>query len=154
MTWRPFILLVALLTPCLLQAQREKLPPEDLAWVEENFPDARKSSTGIRFLGLEVGTGETIRQGDLASVLYTGRLTTGETFDQQIDPEKPLQFRVGRGQVIQGWDQIIKLMRVGDKWIVIIPPELAYGTRGSPPRIPRNATLIFTIQVVGVERGS
>ena len=45
-------------------------------------------------------------------------------------------------------------MRVGDKWIVIIPPELAYGTRGSPPRIPRNATLIFTIQVVGVERGS
>lgn len=138
------------LTPLALQAQREKLPPEDLEWLEKTFPDAKKTNTGIRYVVQESGTGEKAKPGDMVSVVYVGRLTNGETFDQQQDKEKPFTFRLGRNQVIQGWDQILQWMRPGDKWIVIIPPELAYGSRGSP-RIPRNATLVFIIQLLAVK---
>ena len=114
------------------------------------FPQRKKSNTGIRYLVLESGSGEKAKRGDKVSLVYIGRLINGETFDQQIDPQKPFTFLLGRGKVIQGWDQIIKLMRPGDKWLVIIPPELAYGTRGSSPKIPPDATLVFTMQLVAV----
>ena len=135
------------LLPLTLQAQREKLPPEDLAWVEQNFPNAKKSNTGIRYDILESGTGEKAKPGDMVSVLYVGRLLNGQTFDQVSDREKPFRFRVGRGHVIQGWDQILQLMRPGDKWVVIIPSELAYGSRGTG-RVPRYATLVFMMELL------
>ncbi len=135
------------LLPLTLQAQREKLPPEDLAWVEQNFPNAKKSNTGIRYDILESGTGEKAKPGDMVSVLYVGRLLNGQTFDQVSDREKPFRFRVGRGHVIQGWDQILQLMRPGDKWVVIIPSELAYGSRGTG-RVPRDATLVFMMELL------
>ncbi|MCB1104919.1 MAG: FKBP-type peptidyl-prolyl cis-trans isomerase [Opitutaceae bacterium] len=143
--------LLLLLLPCALQAQREKLPPEDLDWVEKNFPDAKKSNTGIRYIEIEQGSGETAKRGDMVSMLYIGRFINGDSFDQRIDPAKPFQFRLGRGKVIQGWDQIIQLMRPGDKWLVIIPPELAYGTRGQAPRIPPDTTLVFTMHLLSVD---
>jgi FKBP-type peptidyl-prolyl cis-trans isomerase len=135
------------LLPLALQAQREKLPPEDLAWVEQNFPNAKKSNTGIRYDILASGSGETAKPGDMVSVLYVGRLINGQTFDQVNDREKPFRFRLGRGHVIQGWDQILQLMRPGDKWVVIIPSELAYGSRGTS-RIPRDATLVFMMELL------
>lgn len=147
---RRFLLLLAAglgLLPLALQAQREKLPPEDLAWVEQNFPNAKKSNTGIRYDILESGSGNTARPGDMVSVLYVGRLLNGQTFDQVSDREKPFRFRLGRGHVIQGWDQILQLMRPGDKWVVIIPSELAYGSRGTG-RIPRDATLVFMMELL------
>ena len=147
---RRVLLLLLFVSPCALYAQREKLPPQDLIWVEENFPSAKKSNTGIRYLVLESGSGEKAKRGDKVSLVYIGRLINGETFDQQIDPQKQFTFLLGRGKVIQGWDQIIKLMRPGDKWLVIIPPELAYGTRGSSPKIPPDATLVFTMQLLAV----
>lgn len=149
--FRRFVFLIVLILPCALHAQREKLPPEDLAWVEKNFPDAKKSNTGIRYLEIEKGHGETAKRGQMVSLVYVGRLINGETFDQSIDPTKPFTFRLGRGKVIQGWDQIIRLMSPGDKWLVIIPPELAYGTRGQPPKIPPDATLVFTMQLVSID---
>jgi len=150
---RRFLAIVCLcLLPLPLHAQREKLPPEDLAWVEENFPAAKKTSTGIRYEVITSGTGEPAKSGDIVSVNYVGRLVDGRTFDQQNDREKPFRFRLGRGLVIQGWDQILQLMRPGDKWTVIVPPELAYGSRGSLPRIPRNATLIFMIELLAAEK--
>jgi FKBP-type peptidyl-prolyl cis-trans isomerase len=63
-------------------------------------------------------------------------------------------FRVDRGLVIDGWDQILQLMRPGDKWIVIIPPELAYGRRGSPPKVPPYATLVFEMEILGIKKDS
>lgn len=143
-------LLIALtcLLPLGLQAQREKLPPDDLEWVEKNFPDAKKTSTGLRYMVIESGSGETAKRGQMVSMLYVGRLVDGTIFDQRGDPEKPLTFRLGRYQVIAGWDQIIPLMRPGDKWLVIIPPELAYGSRGQPPHIPRRATLVFMMELL------
>ncbi len=138
------------LTPLALQAQREKLPEKDLEWLEKTFPDAKKTNTGIRYVVQATGSGQKAKPGNIVSVLYTGRLTNGETFDQQLDKDKPLTFRLGRNQVIQGWDQILQLMSPGDKWIVIIPPELAYGSRGTN-RIPRDSTLVFIMELIGVK---
>jgi len=144
--------LLMFLLPCALHAQREKLPPEDLDWVERNFPDAKKTNTGIRYIEIEHGSGETAKRGDMVSMLYIGRFINGDSFDQRIDPASPLQFRLGRGKVIPGWDQVIQLMRPGDKWLVIIPPELAYGTRGQSPRIPPNTTLVFTMHLLSIDQ--
>ena len=141
-------LAVVLTAPLALHAQREKLPPDDLAFVEKTWPEAKKTATGIRYIIMREGRGETGKAGDKASVLYVGRLLNGTVFDQATEREKAFEFRVGRGQVIDGWDQILQLMKPGEKRLVIIPPELAYGTRGSPPKIPRSATLVFEMEVL------
>ena len=135
----------------VLHAQREKLPAEDLEYVEKTWPEAKKTNSGIRYVILQAGTGERPKPGQNVAVLYTGRLLSGEVFDQAIEKDKPFIFRVGREQVIQGWDQVLPLMRVGEKRIVVIPPELAYGTRGQPPKIPRNATLAFTMELIEIK---
>jgi len=113
-----------LISPLCLHAQREKLSPEDLEIVQKTWPNAKKTSTGLRYVVLTEGKGVALKPGDLASVMYTGRLLDGTQFDKSAEP---LSFRVGRNNVIEGWDQVLQLMRPGDKWLVIIPPELAYG---------------------------
>ncbi|HVU32393.1 MAG TPA: FKBP-type peptidyl-prolyl cis-trans isomerase [Opitutaceae bacterium] len=151
---RCFLLLAALSIAAapFARAQREKLPPDDLAWVQEHFPQAKKTSTGIRYIVLREGTGEVARPGDKALVLYTGRLLNGKIFDQRLDPKEPFAVHVRRGEVIEGWDQILQFMKKGEKRIVIIPPELAYGTRGQPPDIPRDATLVFEMEILDIVR--
>ena len=135
-----------------LRAQREKLPPEDLEFVETNWPEAKKTVTGIRYVIQTEGAGEPARPGDVVELLYAGRFLNGKLFEQNSDRAHPFSFRVDRGQVIQGWDQIMQYMKRGEKRLVIIPPDLAYGTRGSPPRVPRNATLIFLIELLDIKR--
>src|SRR5471030_3211014 len=119
-----FALLAA---PVLLHAQREKLPPEDLDIVEKQWPDALKSNTGIRYVIETPGKGAPVNPGDMVTVSYEGRFLSGKVFDSNLLHGKPFTFRVGRGLVIDGWDQILQLMSVGAKWTVIVPPELAYG---------------------------
>jgi FKBP-type peptidyl-prolyl cis-trans isomerase len=143
---------IALAAPLALHAQREKLPPEDLAVVEKTWPDAKKTNMGIRYVVLQPGTGDLAKPGDKVSVLYVGRLLNGTVFDQATEKDKPFTFRVAREQVIQGWDQVLQLMRLGEKRLVVIPGELAYGTRGQPPKIPRNATLVFEIELIEIKR--
>ena len=138
--------------PALLHAQREKLPLEDLDFVEKTWPQAKISNTGIRYVIEREGRGPLIMPGDIVMVHYVGKLLHGKVFDQNHDDKHPFTFRVDRGAVIEGWDQIFQLMRLGDKWTVIVPPELAYGRRGSPPKIPGYATLVFDIEVVGVKK--
>jgi len=143
------VCLVAGLFVCpALHAQREKLPPEDRDFVEKNWPEAKKTQTGIRYIILREGQGDTPKPGDKVAVLYVGRLLQGKIFDQTEDKEHPFVFRVRREMVIEGWDQILQLMKKGEKRLVIIPPELAYGTRGQPPKIPRNSTLVFEIELL------
>jgi FKBP-type peptidyl-prolyl cis-trans isomerase len=144
-----FALLAA---PVLLHAQREKLPPDDLEFVEKQWPGALKSNGGIRYVIENPGKGPPVGSGDIVNVNYEGRLLSGKVFDRNHNPAKPFTFRVNRGLVIQGWDQILQLMPVGAKWIVIVPPELGYGRVGSPPRIPGNATLVFEIEILSVKR--
>lgn len=134
------------------QAQREKLPPEDLEYVEKNFPEAKKTSTGIRYMILREGNGEMPKPGDKVAVLYALRLLNGTQVDQMLDPKDPFIFRIRRDMVIEGWDQILQQMKVGEKRMAIIPSELAYGTRGQPPKIPRSATLIFDIDLLEIKK--
>ena len=141
----------ALAVPAL-QAQREKLPPEALEYVEKTWPEAKKTTTGIRYLVLKEGQGELPKPGDKVNVLYVGRLLDGTVFDQATEVDKPFTFRIRREMVIEGWDQILQLMKRGEKRLVIIPPELAYGTRGQPPKIGRNATLVFEIELLSFGR--
>ena len=142
-----------LASPLALRAQRERLPPDDREFVEKTWPEAKKTNTGIRYIVLQPGQGEAGKPGDRAAVLYIGRLLNGTEFDRNLDREHPFSFRVARGQVIEGWEQILQQMKPGEKRLVIVPPELAYGTRGSPPKIPRNATLVFEMEVLEFKKG-
>jgi FKBP-type peptidyl-prolyl cis-trans isomerase len=140
-----------LAAPCLLRAQREKLPPDDYDYVMKTWPQAKESNTGIRYIVEKQGSGPLLKPGDLVKVNYVGKLLDGKVFDQNQSKTAPFEFHVDRGEVIMGWDQILQLMRPGDKWLIIIPPELAYGRRGYAPAIPSYATLVFDIEIVGVK---
>jgi FKBP-type peptidyl-prolyl cis-trans isomerase FkpA len=96
------------------------------------------------------GNGATPKKGDTVTVHYTGWLTTGAKFDSSVDREEPFAFVLGEGQVIQGWDQGVATMRVGDKAKLTIPPDLAYGASGYPGAIPPNATLIFEVELLSI----
>lgn len=141
-----------LAVPVVLHAQREKLPPDDYDFVTKKWPNAKISNTGIRYIVEKPGSGQVLMPGDLVMVNYTGMLLNGKVFDEDHDRAHPFAFRVDRGEVITGWDQIFQIMRPGDKWLLIIPPELAYGRRGYPPRVAPDATLVFEVEVVGVKR--
>lgn len=147
---RTLLFLFACLLPLAAHAQREKLSPEDLALVKERWPNATRSFTGLRSEVLKEGSGERVKEGDLVSVLYVGALLNGTIFDQALDPAKPFEFRVGRGQVIDGWEEGLKQMRLGEKRVFIVPYELGYGSRGQPPKIPRRSTLVFEVEVIKI----
>jgi FKBP-type peptidyl-prolyl cis-trans isomerase len=99
---------------------------------------------------LVVGTGNEAKKGQTVSVHYTGWLTDGKKFDSSKDNGRPFSFALGRGQVIQGWDQGVAGMKVGGKRKLTIPPELGYGAQGFPGAIPPNSTLVFEVELLGV----
>lgn len=133
-----------------LQAQREKLPPEDFEIVEKKWPDAKRTYTGLRYLVLEpaVKDSPSPEKGMMVAVLYKGMLLDGTVFDQSSDKNDLLKVRLGRGELIEGWEEALQKMHKGEKWLLIVPPEMAYGVRGKPPTIPRRATLVFEIELV------
>jgi FKBP-type peptidyl-prolyl cis-trans isomerase len=145
-----FLALVIFTAP-LAQAQRERLSPEEIEIVEKNWPGTKKTSTGIRYVIRKEGTGESPKSGDRVSVLYIGTLLNGKRFDSREDPASPLVFRVGREEVIAGWDQTLPNMKVGEKRLVIIPGSLAYGSHGRAPNIGRDATLVFEMELLKVD---
>lgn len=99
---------------------------------------------------LVVGTGAEAVAGKKVSVHYTGTLTDGKKFDSSVG-RGPFDFKLGGGQVIQGWDQGVAGMKVGGKRKLTIPPELAYGKRGFPGAIPPDATLVFEVELLDVK---
>jgi len=105
---------------------------------------------GVLIEDLKVGSGATAASGKLVSAHYTGRFPDGKTFDSSYDTGVPIDFQLGTGKVIKGWDVGIEGMRVGGKRRLTIPPELAYGARGGGP-IPPNATLVFDVDLVAVK---
>lgn len=107
--------------------------------------------SGLRYADLVVGAGPSPRTGQTAVVHYTGTLTNGTEFDSSRRKGRPLEFQLGRGVVIEGWDEGVATMKVGGRRRLTVPPQLGYGERGSPPAIPPNATLVFDIELLGVK---
>jgi len=99
---------------------------------------------------LVAGSGATPRRGQTVTVHYTGWLTDRTKFDSSVDRADPFSFVLGSGQVIQGWDEGVATMKVGDKVRLTIPPEKAYGAQGFPGAIPPNSTLIFEVELLSV----
>jgi FKBP-type peptidyl-prolyl cis-trans isomerase len=155
-THRPAFLTLLLLAASFAvpasEAQRERLPYDDLLIVEKRWPNAQKTTTSIRYVIETPGQGQPPNPGDFVSVLYEGKLLNGTVFDRNQDRLHPFRFRVGRGIVIAGWDEILERMKAGERRLVVIPPELAYGVRGDAPTVPRDATLVFEVELLKIER--
>lgn len=105
---------------------------------------------GLQYIDVVAGSGDEARAGQNVSVHYTGWLTTGQKFDSSRDRGQPFTFRLGGGQVIQGWDEGVAGMRVGGQRRLIIPPNKGYGASGAGGVIPPNATLIFDVELIQV----
>src|ERR1700733_707200 len=114
--------------------------------------DGVKTASGLVYWDIRVGNGEVAKEGSHVRVHYTGWLTGGKKFDSSVDAGKPFDFTIGNGEVIKGWEEGITGMRVGGKRQLRIPPDLGYGAEGTPGGpIPPNATLIFDVQLLGVQ---
>ncbi|HEV7552727.1 MAG TPA: FKBP-type peptidyl-prolyl cis-trans isomerase [Candidatus Angelobacter sp.] len=109
------------------------------------------TSSGLEYWDIKKGTGKLAERGKKVSVHYTGWLTNGKEFDSSRDAGEPIQFDLGTGQVIKGWDEGIAGMKVGGKRQLRIPPALGYGARGAGSDIPPNATLVFDVELMGVK---
>ena len=117
-------------------------------------PKPVTTSSGLQYIDTQPGTGATPRKGQNVSVHYTGWLyangAKGKKFDSSVDRGQPFRFPVGAGRVIAGWDEGVGSMKVGGKRTLIIPPNLGYGARGAGGVIPPNATLMFDVELLGV----
>lgn len=102
-------------------------------------------------LDSKVGTGAEAVKGKRIKVHYTGTLTDGSKFDSSVDRGEPFTFTLGAGEVIKGWDEGFAGMKVGGKRKLTIPYQMAYGEAGRPPKIPPKATLIFDVELLGVD---
>jgi peptidylprolyl isomerase len=110
--------------------------------------------TGLKYEDVQVGTGDSPGNGDTVVVHYTGTLEDGTKFDSSLDRGEPFKFPIGRGRVIQGWDEGVMTMKIGGKRKLTIPGNLAYGaqgiTQGGKTIIPSNATLIFDVELLTI----
>jgi FKBP-type peptidyl-prolyl cis-trans isomerase FkpA len=125
---------------------------EDAAAPAASTGAAAPQGGGLIIEEVKLGDGVVATKGKTVSVHYTGVLTNGTKFDSSLDRGQPIVFALGTGRVIKGWDQGIEGMKVGGKRKLTIPPELAYGARGTPGGpIPPNATLVFDVELVAVQ---
>jgi len=109
------------------------------------------TESGLRYQIIQKGTGIKAEKGKTVSVHYKGQLPDGTVFDSSYKRNQPIDFGLGMGQVISGWDEGIQLLNVGDKARFVIPSDLAYGSRGAGGVIPPDATLIFDVELMDVK---
>ena len=111
-------------------------------------PDTQITASGLKIIELQVGEGAEAASGQTVSVHYRGTLENGKQFDASYDRGTPFTFPLGAGRVIKGWDEGVVGMKVGGKRKLVIPPDLAYGSRGAGGVIPPNATLVFEVELL------
>jgi FKBP-type peptidyl-prolyl cis-trans isomerase len=109
------------------------------------------TKSGLKYVDLKVGTGEEAKKDKTVSVHYTGWLKNGTKFDSSVDRKQLFDFRLGKGEVIAGWDEGVAGMKVGGKRKLIIPPDLGYGQRGAGGVIPPGAELTFEVELFKVK---
>ena len=113
--------------------------------------EIKETGTGLKYKVITPGTGATPKKGDTVIVHYTGTLEDGTKFDSSRDRNSPFSFKLGVGQVIKGWDEGLSIMRVGDRYTLIIPPDLGYGARDvGNGLIPANSTLVFDVELLRI----
>lgn len=118
----------------------------------EDLTSFTKTSTGLQFKDVVVGSGQKAEKSKVVKVHYTGTFyPSGEKFDSSLDRGKPFEFNLGQGQVIKGWDEGVQGMQIGGKRTLIIPPALGYGDYGVPGAIPPNSTLKFDVELLEVK---
>lgn len=130
------------------EAAAKKQQEELLGELSQGFA---KTSSGLRYKIEEKGDGPKAEKGKTVSVHYKGMLPDGSVFDSSYKRNEPIDFPLGQGHVIEGWDEGIQLLSVGDQARFVIPSHLAYGERGAGGVIPPNATLIFDVELVAVK---
>lgn len=109
-----------------------------------------KTASGLRYQIIQKGNGQKSEKGKKVSVHYKGQLADGTVFDSSYQRKQPIEFVLGTGQVIKGWDEGLQLLHVGDKARLVIPSDLAYGSQGAGGVIPPNANLIFDVELMNV----
>jgi len=118
--------------------------------IADKWPEAITTPSGLKYVVVKEGEGDTPTKGQVVTVHYTGKLLSGQKFDSSVDRGQPIDFPVGRGQVIAGWEEALLSMKKGEKRVLIIPPQLGYGAQGRGP-IPPNATMIFDVELVNFQ---
>ena len=134
---------------------RDKRLAEEKAAIEAELESLgagfEKTSSGLRYKILKKGDGEKAQKNKTVSVHYKGQLSDGTVFDSSYKRNQPIEFSLGMGQVIRGWDEGVALLKVGDKARFVIPSNLAYGSRGAGRVIPPNTNLIFDVELMSVK---
>ena len=129
------------------KAQRDA----DLKTIAGKYPGLKTDANGVQYIIQKQGKGAKPKQGSTVQVSYKGMFLSGQVFDASDAHGGPLEFKAGMGQVIPGWDKTIMDMTVGEKRLVVIPPELAYGEKGAGGVIPPNTFLVFEMELVGIK---
>ncbi|MEL0455997.1 peptidylprolyl isomerase [Flavobacteriaceae bacterium SZ-1-7] len=129
-------------------AEAKKAAEAELDKIAAGF---KKTESGLRYQIIQEGIGKKAEKGKTVSVHYKGQLSDGTVFDSSYKRNQPIEFPIGVGQVIPGWDEGIQLLKVGDKARLVIPGHLGYGSRGAGGVIPPNATLVFDVELMNVK---
>lgn len=148
------LLVVALISFLVYRDYSTRNQPATTGTLDTSPPapsaSAVTTASGLVYEDLQIGDGATAKSGDTVSVNYTGWLADGTKFDSSLDSGNPLDFTLGAGSVIAGWDEGVAGMQVNGIRLLVIPPELAYGASGYAS-IPGNATLTFEVQLLGIK---
>ena len=123
---------------------------QQLSYVDRNWPDAEDAGEGMRYIIEEEGSGPSPEAGDTVAVHYTGYLLNGMPFESTREQEEPVEFTLGEESIIEGWERTLLDMRVGEERRAIIPPNLAYGSRGARDIIPPNSFIVLDVELVDI----
>ncbi len=122
-----------------------------IPWQIEDSSKIITTPSGLKYYIVREGTGNNPMPGQSVLVHYHGTLTNGQTFDSSFERGSPFETVIGKGQVIQGWDEGIPKLKVGGQAILIIPPHIGYGDQAMGDKIPANSTLIFYVELLGIK---